>query len=411
MDPTVTTLGIQTGVAGWQILQTKGPANFPALTKDPVLLREIAYFKQNAPKAKTAAALLADPRLQDFALTAYGLSSESGYTALMQKVLQSKPNDSKSFAAQLVDARYTKIASAFNYGGTTTPAKPAVPSVAEVQIGILAPESNFQSFNGTFAGISVSNIDLTQSVSMAGLASTLQMAFRRADGNRADIAVTVDGTSLKFTDAKGRGSAAGFSFSANVLDTGSPPTALAPTNLVAGSPTVPATGGPAVTSPSFIDQVVTKYMEAQFETVVGNSSNALREARYASLNLPGITSWYSVIADKPLADVIQTVLGLPVSFGALDVDQQSRTLSQRMNIKDFQDPAKLSKLLTRFVALNDAKNQQTSSNIAETLLNSFGSKNVINVTLPTTTPVSTFSNGSTAALILSTAFTQSSSNK
>ena len=93
MDPTVTTLGIQTGVAGWQILQTKGPANFPALTKDPVLLREIAYFKQNAPKAKTAAALLADPRLQDFALTAYGLSSESGYTALMQKVLQSKPND------------------------------------------------------------------------------------------------------------------------------------------------------------------------------------------------------------------------------------------------------------------------------------------------------------------------------
>jgi hypothetical protein len=411
MDPALTTLGIQTGVAGWQILQTKGPANFPALTADPVIQREIAYFKQNAPKALTPKALLADPRLQDFALTAYGLSSESGFTALMQKVFQSKPNDTKSFAAQLIDARYTKIANAFNYGATITPATPAVASSAEVQIGNLSQQSNFQNFSGSFAGVSVKYVDLVPSVTMAGLASTLQTAFRRADGNRGDISVTVDGESLKFTDAKGRGSAAGFSFSTNALDTGTQATAASPTNLVTGSQSVPSSGGPSVTSASFIDQVVNKYMEAQFELVVGNSSNALREARYASQQLPGITSWYSVIADKPLADVIQTVLGLPASFGALDVDQQSSTLSRRMNIKDFQDPKKLSKLLTRFVAMNDAKNQQTSANIAETLLNGLGSKKVINVTLPSTAAVSTFSNGSTAALILSTAFSPSYGKK
>jgi hypothetical protein len=150
-------------------------------------------------------------------------------------------------------------------------------------------------------------------------------------------------------------------------------------------------------------------MEAQFEVVVGNSSNALREARYASQQLPTVTSWYSVIADKPLADVIQTVLGLPSSFGALDVDQQANTLSQRMNIKDFQNPAKLSKLLTQFVAQSGAQNEQSSAAIAATLLNSFGSTNVINLTLPSTTPVNTFSSGSAAAMILSTAFPQTSS--
>jgi hypothetical protein len=156
--------------------------------------------------------------------------------------------------------------------------------------------------------------------------------------------------------------------------------------------------------------VVQKYTEAQFEVVVGNSSNALREARYASQQLPKVTSWYSVIADKPLADVIQTILGLPASFGALDVDQQANTLSQRMNIKDFQNPAKLSKLLTQFVAQSGAQTQQSSATIAATLLNSFGSTKIINVTVPSsTTPVNTFSNGAAGAMILSTAFTQSTS--
>jgi len=135
MDPAITSLGIQTGVAGWDILQTKGPSDFPALTKDPVVQREIAYFEQNAPKATTAAALLADPRLQDFALTAFGLSSQNGATALMKKVLNSDPTSSTSFAAQMVSPQYTEIAAAFNYGGTVTPATPAVPSTAQVQIG------------------------------------------------------------------------------------------------------------------------------------------------------------------------------------------------------------------------------------------------------------------------------------
>jgi hypothetical protein len=409
MDPAISSLGIQTGVAGWDILQTKQASDFPALTKDPVVQREIAYFEKNAPKALTPAALLADPRLQDFALTAFGLTSQNGNTALMTKVLQSSPSDNKSFAAQMVSPQYTEIADAFNYGGKVTPAKPASASSAEVQIGNLSHQSNFADFSGTFAGISVSYVDLTQQTTMQGLASKLQAAFRRADGNRTDISVTVDGDNLKFTDASGRGSASGFNFDANTLETGAAATASSPTNIVAGSKLVPASGGPAVTSSSFITQMVQKYTEAQFEVVVGNSSNALREARYAARQLPSVTSWYSVIADKPLADVIQTVLGLPASFGALDVDQQANTLSQRMNIKDFQNPAKLSKLLTQFVAQSGAQSQQSSAAIAATLLNNLGSSKIVNIAVPSaTTPVNTFSNEAAAAMILSTAFSSSS---
>ncbi len=408
MDPTISTLGIPTGIAGWDLLQNKTPADYPALTKDPVVQREISYFEQNAPKAATAQALLSDPRLQDFALTAYGLTSESGFTALMQKVLNSNPSDSKSFAAQLSDSRFTQIATAFNYGGASTPVVPPVASTAEVAVDGLYQQSDFSSFSGTFGGVSVSNVDVSGATTYQGLANTLQAALRRADGNRGDISVTLDGTNLKFSDAKGRGTASAFAWIANPANTQVAPTAASPTSLVAGAAAVAATGGPTVTSATFISQVVQKYTEAQFETVVGNTSNPLREALYAKQQLPSITNWYSVIADPALANVIQTVLGLPASFGAVNVDQQAQTLAQRMSIKDFQDPAKLSKLLTQFVAMSDQGTQNTPASSALQLLSSTQPSNgIINLTLPTSgssagTTTDSFSSGSSAALLFST---------
>src|ERR1039458_7416036 len=110
MDLAISTLGIPTGLAGWNILQKQTPASFPAFMADPVLKREIAYFEQNAPKATTAKALLSNYQLQDFVLTAFGLTSQEGMTGLMQKVLESKPGSPTSFAAQMVDSRYQAIA-------------------------------------------------------------------------------------------------------------------------------------------------------------------------------------------------------------------------------------------------------------------------------------------------------------
>ena len=405
MDPMVSSLGIPTGIAGWNLLQQKTPASFPVLTQDPVVTREIAYFQQNAPKAATAQALLADPRLQNFTLTAFGLTSQAGMTALLRKVLESDPTDPNSFVKQLTDTRYSAMASAFNYGGSSTPAVPAKPSSAEVEVDNLFQGGNFSSFSGTFGGVTVNNVNLSGVTTYQGLANALQGALQRADGNRGDITVTLDGLNLKFSDAKGRGSATSFAWTANPDNTLSDPTAQPPQDIVAGAAAQPEIGGPNVTSPTFINQVVQMYTQAQFEQVLGNSSNTLREAEYAQHELPKITNWYSVIANPPLANVIQTVLGLPSSFGMVDVDQQVQVLSSRMNIKDFQDPAKLSKLLDQFVGLSSAQSQDPSQNSAVLLLNSASAgTGIINVTLPgQTTVTDRYSSASTAALLLSTA--------
>ena len=403
MQLAISSLGIPSGVAGWDVLQKETPASFPAFMNDPVLKREIAYFEQNAPKATTAKALLANPQLQDFALTAFGLTSEEGMNGLMQKVLNSAPGSQTSFAAQMVSPQYQAIATAFNYGGTVTPAVPAQASSAQVSVGDLSSGSSFSTFSGTFAGITLGNVDLTGVTTYQGLASTLQAAFRRADGNRSDISVTANGLNLQFSDDLGRGTATSFAWTTDPLNTaGSNPTVSSPENLVAGSPAQPAQGGPAVTSPTFIKQVVQAYTEAQFQAVVGNTSNTLRQALYAQQQLPNVTSWNQVIADRNLADVVQTVLGLPESFGALNITQQNQVLSSRMSLSTFQNPAKLNKMLNQFVAISQTQSQTTSQIPAVQLMSAASSIGIISLTLPSSgSQPDTYSSASASAMLLS----------
>jgi hypothetical protein len=405
MQLAIASLGIPSGVAGWDVLQKATPTSFPAFTNDPVLKREIAYFEQNAPKATTAKALLANPQLQDFALTAFGLTSEEGMNGLMQKVLNSAPGSQTSFAAQLVSPQYQAIATAFNYGGTVTPAVPAQASAAQVSLGDLSSGSSFATFSGTFAGITLGNVDLTGVTTYQGLASTLQAAFRRADGNRSDISVTANGLNIQFSDDLGRGTATSFAWTTDPLNTaGSSPTVSSPENLVAGAPAQPAQGGPAVTSPTFIKQVVQAYTASQFQAVVGNTSNTLRQALYAQQQLPNVTSWNQVIADRNLADVVQTVLGLPASFGALNITQQNQVLNARMSLSTFQTPAKLNKMLNQFVAISQTQSQTPSQNPAVELMSASSSSGIISLTLPSAgSQPDTYSSASASAMLLSTA--------
>jgi hypothetical protein len=401
MNLAITSLGIPDGVVGWKILQQRSPASFTAFMNDPVLKQQIAYFEQNAPTATTAKALLNNYQLQNFALTAFGLSSQQNMNGFMQKVLTSAPNSTTSFAARLTDPRFTAIASAFNYGGNTTPAVPATASTAEVAIGNLRQGSSFSSFSGTFAGITLSNVNLAGVTTWQGLAGALQTAFRRADGNSSTISVTLNGLYLKFSDAQGRGTASTMTFTPDAANTGQAPTASAPFDLVAGAPAKQATGGPAVTNANFIKQVVQQYTQAQFQAVVGNTSNTLREALYAQQQLPSITNWYSVIANRPLADVIQTVLGLPQSFAMINVDQQAKVLASRMNIANFKNPAKLSAMLNQFVAMSQT--QAAPQNAALTLLEGNGTNGFINLTIPSTPLPDSLASNSAVALLLSTA--------
>jgi hypothetical protein len=363
MSITPISMGLPGGMAGWKILQGKSVTDFAAFNKDPALRRDIAYLREKLPTKLTAKDLLADRRLQEMVLTAFGLDSQLGMNALMQKVLESDPNNSGSVAALMVDGRYKQISGALNYGGLSIPEIPAVPSGATVQVEGIRQGKTFDSFSGTFGGVRVADLDLSQATNRLDLASTLQAALRKADGKNSGITVTALGGKLVFTDPKGRGKAVDFTF---VASTGSTAQASLAANT-AGSAAVPAQGGATVTSSATVEDVVARFTQARFEESLGETSDTLRKAIYAKRSLPGITSWYSVIADRNLASVVQGVLGLPDSFGRLDVDQQKAALERRMEIADFKDGTKLAKLLDRYVAQSSVAEAQalaSSSGIA-----------------------------------------------
>jgi hypothetical protein len=363
MSITPISIGLPGGVAGWKILQSKTVTDFTAFTRNPNLQRDIAYLREKLPAKLTAKDLLADRRLQEMVLTAYGLDSQIGMNALMQKVLESDPNDSGSVAARMVDSRYKQLSNALNYGGLSIPEIPAVPSGATVQIEGIRQGKTFESFSGTFGGIKVTDVDLSRSNNRLDLAATLQAAFRKADGRNSEITVTALGGKLVFTDGKGRGSAVNFTF---VASPGSTAQAALAANTT-GSAAVPAQGGPAVTKGATMEEIVARFTQARFEESLGETSETLRKAVYAKRSLPGVTSWYSVIADRNLAAVVQGVLGLPESFGQINVDQQKAMLERRMDIADFKDSTKLAKLLDRYVAQSsvaEARALASSSGIA-----------------------------------------------
>ncbi len=354
MTITPISVGLPNGIAGWKILQKKTPQDFSAFIKDPVLQRDITYLRENLPTKATAKDLLADRRLQEMVLTAYGLDAQIGMNALMQKVLESNPSDTSSVAARMTDAKYRQISAALNYGGITIPEIPAVPSGATIQVEGIRSGKTFTSFSGTFGGVAVSDVSLTGASSRVEVAARLQAAFRKADAKNGDITVTALGGKIIFTDAKGRGEAVDFTFVAD-------PESTARAGLIdstTGSEAVAAQGGPNVTDTATVEQIVSLYTQAKFEESLGESSETLRQAIYAKRVLPKITNWYSVIADRNLAEVIQSHLGLPDSFGKLDVDQQKAMLEQRMNINDFSDSTKLSKILDRFVAQSSVAEAQ-----------------------------------------------------
>ncbi len=104
------------GVAGFRFLENTEAQQRAALAADPEISREIAYFEENIGKVQSVDELLADRRLLQVALTAYGLESEIDKTSFVKQVLESDVGEDGSFANRLNDRRWQDFARDFGFG-------------------------------------------------------------------------------------------------------------------------------------------------------------------------------------------------------------------------------------------------------------------------------------------------------
>ncbi|GHC64624.1 DUF1217 domain-containing protein [Limoniibacter endophyticus] len=120
--------------------------------------------------------------------------------------------------------------------------------------------------------------------------------------------------------------------------------------------------GADVTKDATVRQgTVDMYLRQTLEQDAGNSNEGVRLALYFERNVADLSSHYEILADRVLATVVRTALGLPESFATTDIDKQAAHLKKHIDLDDFKDPVKLEKFLQRFTAMYEMANPSTAS--------------------------------------------------
>lgn len=142
---------------------------------------------------------------------------------------------------------------------------------------------------------------------------------------------------------------------------------------------------PSTKISDFGEKITAKYRSQQFEVAVGEQDENMRLALYTERSLADLvdggesndTKWFKIMGTPPLREVFETALGLPDSFGQLDIDMQLKNFkeySQKQfgtsELSDFADAELQDKLVQKFLVRGQLDEYQATSSgsIALTLL-------------------------------------------
>lgn len=120
----------------------------------------------------------------------------------------------------------------------------------------------------------------------------------------------------------------------------------------------------------FADSILAGYETRSFEAAVGSQDGNLRLAMNAQRELSALAGraisdearWFTVMGSAPLRQVVQTALGLPAAFSAIDLDQQLGVLRDRAermfgsaDLAQFADPGRVEALIRAFLLRAEAQ--------------------------------------------------------
>lgn len=87
------------------------------VSKEPMVERETAYYKENIGKVKSVDDFMADSRLYNYALKAFGLEDMAFAKAFVRKILTEGIKSDDAMANKLTDKRYKEFATVFDFEG------------------------------------------------------------------------------------------------------------------------------------------------------------------------------------------------------------------------------------------------------------------------------------------------------
>ncbi|MGH1576805.1 DUF1217 domain-containing protein [Planktotalea sp.] len=137
--------------------------------------------------------------------------------------------------------------------------------------------------------------------------------------------------------------------------------------------------------PSTAENITNQFTEQAFAVAVGNVDENLRLAlnaqtefeRLGALDVSNDAKWYLIMSSAPLRSVVESALGLPSSFGQLDIEKQLEVFQEKSlsnfgtdQVDDLAQTDTRSDLIDRFLLMEQISQGQTFSpqNIALQLL-------------------------------------------
>lgn len=134
---------------------------------------------------------------------------------------------------------------------------------------------------------------------------------------------------------------------------------------------------------SKVDDIVSRYHDRQFEVAVGNVDNDMRLALNVEQGLTDIladdasntSNWFNLMGNPPLRQVLETAMGFPKSFGAIDLDQQLTHFKDRAQsmfgtdeVEKLAEPENMEKMIRLFLIRSEAAQFSLSNSSAQTAL-------------------------------------------
>lgn len=104
------------GLAGWRFLQRTYDSQFAAFNQSSQLTRAADYFEEKISSITSAEELVADRRLREVALGAFGLQDDIDNRFFIKKILEEGTTNDDSLANRFSDNRYRDFSAAFGLG-------------------------------------------------------------------------------------------------------------------------------------------------------------------------------------------------------------------------------------------------------------------------------------------------------
>lgn len=318
----------------------------------------IADYKLKVGQITSVKDFLKAPSVYKLALNAVGLNPATESSYKIKQVLLSDLSDPKSYVYGLKDSRYLELARAFNFDEKGNVDVPVMAQTeAEIQIvskAYVIEKSRFATADDKKKAEAEAKY-YSEQIQKVGslkefLANTRLVNFV-LEANNIDPKTVPEGFMAQIfasdlddpdsfvnqqADRSYRTIVASFNFSA----TGQ----------------VERPHDAAIQTRRGIYQTLDNYIRQAMEVEAGEENAGVRLALYFERSANSISSPYDILADDALYQVFKTLNGLPEDIGSADIDAQAELIKRYMDLKDLQDPQKVSKMIAKFAVLYDLEN-------------------------------------------------------